>query len=113
MMPYLVSLDWSGDPDLFAFSDEVTSAFIPGKKHLDPMKISKYWKKVRRYFGWPVEVKFYNLKHTGVTNMLDDGIAPNFVQGQADHHSLEMTSKYAATHTPRSQEEIRNNVSSF
>lgn len=113
MMPYLVSLDWIGDPDYYVFSDDVTSAFIPGKKHLDPMKISKYWKKVRRYFGWSVEIQFYNLKHTGVTNMIDDGIALNFVQGQADHHSLEMTSIYAATHTPRSQEEIRNNVSSF
>lgn len=113
MLPYLTALDWSGSPEDYAFSDDVTSAFVPGRKHLDPLKIARYWLNVRRHFGWPTEIQFYNLKHTGITNMLADGVAPNFVQGQADHHSLEMTSVYAATQTPVSQKDIREKASAF
>lgn len=113
MMPYLTSLNWNGSPDMYAFSWDTPNEFNPGIKHTDPIKIAKYWIKIRSHLKWPKEVQFYNLKHTGITNMLADGIAPNFVQGQADHHSLEMTATYAATRTPRAQEDIRTKVSAF
>ena len=113
MMPYLLALDWSYPNDYFVFSGDKKGRFFAGKTHLEPIYIAKYWISVREYFGWSKKVQFYNLKHTGITNMLADGVAPNFVQGQADHQSLEMTTIYAATQTPVSQEDIRKKVSEF
>ena len=113
MMPYLLALDWSYPSDYFVFSGDKKDRFFAGKTHLEPIYIAKYWISVREHFGWSKKVQFYNLKHTGITNMLADGVAPNFVQGQADHQSLEMTGNYAATQTPVSQEDIRKKASAF
>lgn len=113
MMPYLLDIDWNYPGDYFVFSRDEPGRFFAGKTHLEPEYFAKFWKKVRNRFGWSKKVQFYNLKHTGITNMLADGVAPNFVQGQADHQSLEMTTIYAATHTPVSQEDIRKKTSAF
>lgn len=113
MMPYLLDIDWNYPGDYFVFSGDKKGRFFAGKTHLPPIYIAKFWEKVRDHFGWSKKVQFYNLKHTGITNMLADGVAPNFVQGQADHQSLEMTTIYAATHTPVSQEDIRKKTSAF
>ena len=58
-------------------------------------------------------LQFYSLKDTGITNMLEDGVATNEVQGQADHSSLEMTSVYARKVTPRSKIDIRKKPKAF
>ena len=113
MMVYLLALDWNYPSDYFVFSGDKKGRFFAGKTHLEPIYIAKYWISVREHFGWSNQVQFYNLKHTGITNMLADGVAPNFVQGQADHHSLEMTTVYAATRTPQAQEDIRTKASAF
>ena len=39
-----------------------------------------------------MELTFYSLKDTGITNMIASGVPVSFVQQQADHSSLEMTS---------------------
>lgn len=113
MMPYLLDMDWSIPGDYYLFSGDKKGRFFSGKEHLEPIYIAKYWIKIREHFKWSNQVQFYNLKHTGITNMLADGVAPNFVQGQADHHSLEMTTIYAATQTPQSQADIRKKASAF
>lgn len=113
MIPYLLDMDWSIPSDHYLFSGDKKGCFFSGKEHLEPIYIAKYWIKVREHFGWPKEVQFYNLKHTGITNMLADGVAPNYVQGQADHHSLAMTTIYAATQTPQSQSDIQKKASAF
>jgi hypothetical protein len=68
---------------------------------------------VRPALGFSDDMQFYSLKDTGITNMLADGVAPNFVQGQADHSSLEVTSIYARSVTPESHKQIREKVASF
>lgn len=113
MMPHLLSLEWEGSADDYVFSGDLPGKFVIGKKNIRSHNVSKYWITIRKHLGWPKEVQFYNLKHTGITDMLGAGVAPNFVQGQADHHSLEMTSIYAATRTPKGHEDIRTMAPTF
>jgi integrase len=113
MLPYLQNLQLDGNANQFLFSFDRQHEFVPGTKHANSREIARYWSKLRKIIGLPKEVQFYSLKDTGITNMLADGVASNFVQGQADHSSLEITSIYAGTKTPASQEQIRKKVSAF
>lgn len=106
MMPYLIGIDWEKiAPDDYVFSGDGTFGF--GRKEARANDVAKYFKKISKELGFPDDLFFYNLKHTGITDMLAAGVAPNFVQGQADHHSLEMTSIYAATSTRQGNEQIK------
>lgn len=93
----------------YLFSDTKNYGLMPGKVKLCPRKFSRMWSSiVRPVMKWGLEYQLYGLKDTGITNMLADGISPAFVQGQADHSSLEVTNKYVHTRTPEGYEEIRN-----
>ena len=75
---------------------------------LNPREISRYWSKtIRPNCGFGMDLQFYSLKDTGITNMIADGISPVYVQGQADHSSLSVTEKYTHKQTPESFEQIR------
>ena len=52
----------------------------------------------------------YSLKDSGITDMLAAGVSPAFVQGQADHSDLSITSVYAHTRTKAAYNELRNFV---
>jgi len=93
-LPYLRVLDLS-KPSLFLFGDHPLYDFTPSRKLMCSRKIAKYWEfHVRKHFGWGQDVKFYSLKDTGITNMLNEGVPINLVQQQADHYSVAMTAKY-------------------
>ncbi len=93
----------------YLFSDTKNYGLMPGKVKLCPRKFSRMWSSiVRPAMKWGLEYQLYGLKDTGITNMLADGISPAFVQGQADHYSLEVTNKYVHTRTPEGYEQIRN-----
>lgn len=114
MISYVKDLDLNQSSDYYLFSFDKAQKFVPGIKIAEGREIARYWSDVvRRRLNWPMELQFYSLKDTGITNMLADGIAPNFVQGQADHSSLDMTSIYAAKRTTVSQEQIKNNSAAF
>lgn len=114
MMEYVRNLKLDYPPDHYLFSRDVHQAFVPGKKRAEGREIARYWSDVvRMKLKWPMSLQFYSLKDTGITNMLDDGIAPNFVQGQADHSSLSITSIYAAKRNDVSQEQIRKKAKCF
>lgn len=91
LMKMLVRIDLSkGDNYLFSGKD-----FAPGEERMWSQRISDYWDKVVRpgcNFGH--EVQFYSLKDTGITNMIAAGIPVSYVQQQADHSSLSITSIY-------------------
>ena len=94
MMPFIRKLDLSR-PDLFLFGKHKNYDFKPGKEAAEERKIAKYWSEVvRKECGFPMELAFYSLKDTGVTNMIASGVPVSFVQQQADHSSLAMTSIY-------------------
>lgn len=78
--------------DWYIFSDRNT--YRPGKKPMAPTRISERWSEMRDALHLPKEYQFYSLKDTGITEMLEAGVAPKYVKELADHHSLEMTEKY-------------------
>ena len=69
--------------------------FKPGKKRSFPQRASDYWSKaVRPALGFGDDVQLYSLKDTGITNLAAAGVPVSFIQQQADHSSLAMTSIY-------------------
>jgi site-specific recombinase XerD len=105
--PYLAPLRIAeADSEGYLFSNRRT--FAPGTKMLDSREIARYWDTVVRHaLGWGGDLQFYSLKDSGITNLLADGVGANYVQGQADHSSLEVTNVYVARQTPEGHELIR------
>lgn len=94
MMQYVHRLDLS-NPKLFLFGSHSHFDFSPGKTAVHERKIATFWNRcVREECGFPMEVMFYSLKDTGITNMAAAGVPVSFIQQQADHSSLAMTSIY-------------------
>lgn len=106
LVPVLRALDYSC-PDRFLFAEHDGWDFRPGVNMVCSRKIAKYWDQVvRPACGFGMDVKFYSLKDSGITNMLTDGVPVNLVQQQADHSSIAMTAVYVGTKAS-AQEEIR------
>lgn len=78
------------DNHFYVFS----SKYVPGKKMLSSRDSARTWSVMRKELHLPKEYQFYSLKDTGITEMLEAGVAPKYVKELADHHSLEMTEKY-------------------
>jgi integrase len=91
----------------FVFS--TTKTFLPGKKKLDSREVARYWANhVRPFCKFGIDLQFYSLKDTGITNLMSNGISSIYGQGQADHSSLEITEKYAHNKTPAGFNQLRN-----
>ena len=54
-----------------------------------------------------MDIQFYSLKDTGITNMTSLGIPLNFVKQQADHSSLAMTAIYMGNTTAKATQELK------
>lgn len=67
----------------------------PHKEQADSSKLRKNWDKLRKKLNIPQEMQLYSLRDTGITDLLKNGVDPLTVMQHADHHSLEMTTKYA------------------
>ncbi len=94
VVPILRALDLS-HPDYYAFAEHKMWDYSPGTKRMCSRKIAKYWELVlRKELGFGMDLKFYSLKDTGITNMLTSGVPINLVQKQADHSSVAMTAIY-------------------
>lgn len=79
------------DGNLFIFS----ANYKPGKKMLCSRDTGKTWSRMREALNLPMSYQFYSLKDTGITEMLEQGVPAKYVKDLADHHSFEMTEKYA------------------
>lgn len=94
MMQYMRDLDLS-NPDNYLFSEYHDFSFRPGKVKVCSRQIAKYWANVvRSECKFDMNLQFYSLKDTGMTNMVDSGVPLTFVQQQADHSSIAMTAIY-------------------
>ena len=95
LVPYLRRLDLS-HPEWFLFGDQKgTGDFRPSLKKVCSRKIAKWWDTdVRPACGFGLDVKFYSLKDTGITNLIGSGVPINLAQQQADHSSVAMTAIY-------------------
>lgn len=107
IMPLLKDVDLS-HPEWYLFSKHAAYDFTPGPVMVCSRKLAKYWADhVRDACDLPMEVQFYSLKDTGITNMLDRGVPINTVQKQADHSSVAMTAIYVG-HNSGADEELKS-----
>lgn len=53
------------------------------------------WSNLRDELNLPEEMQLYSLKDTGITDMLESGVATIDVMKQAGHHDLRITTRYA------------------
>ena len=113
LVPFLENLLLSGDKDNYVFSDDKHYNFAPGKQHMNPRKISKYWSKLRNKFGFGMQYQFYSLKDSGIIDLLKAGVSPEDVRDQADHYNLSVTSVYARRIKPTGSEAIRKLAKEF
>ena len=107
LMPLVRQIDLS-HPDWYLFADHKMYDFSPGKNQVNSRKIAKYWSDhLRKECHFPMNLQFYSLKDTGITNMIERGIPINLVQQQADHSSVAMTAIYVG-HKKTANQEIKH-----
>lgn len=105
-------LDLTAPPNYFLFG--FNKQFSPSPRRAEGREIARFWNDViRKELHWPMELQFYSLKDTGITQLLEDGVAPNYVQGQADHSSLSITSIYASKVNKEAREQLRKLPKAF
>ena len=81
--------------------------FMPGPEKMPIRKIDNHWDKIRLDLKLPSKYKFYSYKDTGITDLLNSGVAAIKVRDQARHYDIKITEIY----TPRSKgcdETIKN-----
>ncbi len=95
-------------PEYYLFSNNKGYNFKSGDNLLCSRKIAKYWQDILRpKLNFPMELQFYSLKDTGITNMSDLAKVPlNIVRSQADHSDLRMTAIYLGQR-PTANEELK------
>lgn len=102
----------NAQPDDYIFSWDRKYMFTPGRKQSCSRELARYWNNfVRAKLGWGLERQFYSLKDTGMTDM-SRYLALPFIQGQADHSSLAVTSIYIQKKMDI-QEQIKVNARNF
>lgn len=72
--------------------------YKPGSKKMTSNKIGNDWDILRKELKLPSKYKFYSFKDTGITDLLNSGVAAIKVRDQARHYDIEITEMY----TPRS-----------
>lgn len=78
-------------PNEYFFSRD----FKPGGKPLSKDVFNRTFKKIKEKLGFrKPDVKFYDLKHTGVTIMAENGTPLHKIQKQCRHDSISTTEKY-------------------
>jgi len=83
--------DSEGDDYLFS-----NLGFKTGKEQLRPDRIMSVWSFMRKRLKIETVYQFYSLKDTGITELLNSGIAAIKVRDQARHHDLKITESYTA-----------------
>lgn len=74
----------------YLFSDKLA----PGVMARDPKIFRDYWAKIKKPLGLKPEWKFYSLKDTGISEMLDKNISTISVKNQARHSNIAVTDAY-------------------
>lgn len=84
--------------------------WLPGNEEIDAREITRKWSKLRATLKIPANIQFYSQRDSGIIFLMDQGINPEYVRSQADHYSLEMTTKYSNHYRPEGIEAIKNLV---
>lgn len=90
----LQKIEWTNIPNsYFLVSD---ADFYPGKKQLNPRKITTTWNSMKKKVGIPKENQFYSLRDTGVIDYMQSGIDNKTMVDHANWQSYDMISVYAS-----------------
>lgn len=91
VLMYAIELGVLSAPgDDFIFSEKLR----PGSVEIDPKIFRDHWEKLRKALQLKKEWKFYSLKDSGVTEMLEGNVATIAVRDQARHSSIAITDIY-------------------
>lgn len=105
VLQLMLELEVFNNPsDYYLFNRQFMPASL--SKPLRGDEIRDEWIKVRKALNLPESLKFYNLKHTGITDMADS-MPERLVQQQARHHSIEMTERYVQPRAPKAIDQIK------
>ncbi len=96
-------------PDYYLFGRKLT----PSPIHCSHTHFGREWIKMRRALHLPEEMQLYSLRDTGINNLLKCGIDPLSVMQHADHHDLQMTTRYANHADPNLTKLIYENAPEF
>lgn len=95
--------------DDFLFSEN----FKPGKEEKSEKKFRDYWTRViRKELRFPASYKFYSLKDSGITSMLQQ-FPSIMVRDQARHSTITMTDTYTPHDLQEANEYIKNHNGIF
>lgn len=93
--------DYPGEYYLFG------SGFKPSRERASEKIYRDRWSKVRKDCGFPPSYKFYSLKDTGVTAMIEK-VGLVVTKDQARHSDISITSVYARKEQMKAQPELKN-----
>lgn len=110
LVPYIEMLNIERyNPEWYVFSNKL----FPGEE----IKLTKYlgrrWSSMRKVLNLPNKYQMYSLRDSGIVKMLSDGISIHEVARQADHHSLEITSRYALHSSTEASKNIKTKNTNF
>ena len=83
------------------------SGFLPSAERASEKIYRDRWAKVRKACGFPSSYKFYSLKDTGVTDVIEK-VGLVVAKDQARHSDISITSVYARKEQLRAQPELKN-----
>lgn len=66
----------------------------PGETAMSSKSYRKSWQAMREKTGLPESIQLYSLRDTGIKSLFDNGADANTVKGAADHHDLNITTRY-------------------
>jgi integrase len=95
--------------NMYVFSDKL----LPGNKRQTVKYCGRIWIALRKTLKLKKEYQMYSLRDMGIINLLQSGISPEEVAKQADHYSLEITSRYAIHANKKANEQVKNLKNNF
>lgn len=80
--------------------------YSPGKEPFLPNKLSSNWARMRKKVNIDMKYKWYDLKASGITDLIISGVPLLSVRDQARHYSIKQTDEY----TPRNMKKADTNI---
>lgn len=79
----------------------IGSKFKPGKEAISTKMYQKEWQKMRYKTGIDQTIQLYSLRDGGLTGLFDNGLDAKTVMKAADHHDLNITTRYVRKHADK------------
>lgn len=87
--------------------------YKPGDHPITTKAYRKTWQTMREKTGLPETIQLYSLRDSGLTGLFDNGADANTVKGAADHHDLNITTKYCDHVDEKLVEKVRKYTPKF